>query len=98
MIVMPKVQIAYVIALASALLSGCAGTDVRLGGGPEVVGDDKGGKIPNTLDTPEKQTAAYRSVTAHCAKFGKKGYITKMDYDSGLVTFDCLSITKKPTG
>ena len=57
-----------------------------LGGSSEVVGGDQnGGKIPNTLDTPDKQTAAYRTVTTYCEKFGKRGYITKMDYDTGLV-------------
>lgn len=96
-----KMRNVYVVALASALLSGCAGAGVDLGGGsPEVVaGDANGGKIPNTLDTPDKQTAAYKAVMAHCEKFGKKGYITKMDYDTGLVTFDCRLITKsKPAG
>jgi hypothetical protein len=90
-----NVQIVHVAVLTSLLLSGCAGTGVGIGGGgPEVVGDDNGGKISNTLDTPDKQTAAYRAVTTHCEKFGKRGYITKMDYDTGLVTFDCRLITK----
>jgi hypothetical protein len=83
------------IGLVSALLSGCAGTDVGLGGGSsEVIGDQNGGRISNALDTADKQTAAYRSVTTYCEKFGKKGYITKMNYDTGLVTFDCRVITK----
>jgi hypothetical protein len=95
-----RVRNVYVAALTSALLSGCAGSGIGLGGSsPEVVGDENGGKIPNTLDTPDKQTAAYKSVTTYCEKFGKKGYITKMDYDTGLVTFDCRLITKsKPAG
>ena len=75
-----RVRNVYVAALTSALLSGCAGAGIGLGGSsPEVVGDENGGKIPNTLDTPDKQTAAYRSVTTYCEKFGKRGYITKMD-------------------
>ena len=89
----------YVAALAAALLAGCAAGVGISGCDPEVVGDQSGGKIANTLDTPEKQSAAYRAVTAHCEKFSKKGYITKMDYDSGSVTFDCRLITKnKPAG
>jgi hypothetical protein len=86
--------------LASALLSGCADAGVGLAvGSPEVVGDQNGGKIANTLDTPDKQTAAYKTVTTYCEKFGKKGYITNMNYDTGLVTFDCRVITKnKPAG
>jgi len=95
-----KVRNVYLAVLASALLSACAGANIGLGGSsPNVVGDEKGGKITNTLDTPEKQTAAYSAVTTYCAKFGKKGYITKMDYDTGLVAFDCRLITKnKPAG
>jgi hypothetical protein len=95
-----KVRNVCVAVLASALLSGCAGAGIGLGGGsPDVVGDEKGGKIANTLDTPDKQTAAYRTVTTYCEKFGKKGYITKMDYDTGSVAFDCRLITKnKPAG
>src|SRR4051812_19502239 len=93
-----KARNVYVVALASALLSGCAGAGAGLGvGGPEVVGNENGGKIANTLDTPDKQTAAYSAVTTYCEKFGKKGYITKMDYDTGLVTFDCRVITKNKT-
>ena len=90
-----KARNVYVVALASVLLSGCADAGVGLGASsPEVVGDQNGGKIQNTLDTPDKQSAAYRAVTAHCEKFGKKGYIIKMDYDTGTVTFDCRQITK----
>ena len=37
-------------------------------------------------------------VTAHCAKFGKTGYITKMDYDSGTLAFECRLQRGKPTG
>jgi hypothetical protein len=85
----------YVVTLTLALLSGCAGPGAGLGGSsPEVVGNENGGKIQNTLDTPDKQTAAYRTVTTYCERFSKKGYITKMDYDTGLVTFDCRVITK----
>jgi hypothetical protein len=90
----------YLVAFTAALLSGCAGADTGLGGSPsDVVGDANGGKIPNTLDTPDKQSAAYKTVTTYCEKFGKRGYITKMDYDTGQVTFDCRVITKsKPAG
>jgi hypothetical protein len=81
--------------LALALLSGCANTSVGFGGGSsQVEGDANGGKIAHTLDTSDKQTAAYQAVTTHCEKFGKRGYITKMDYDTGLVTFDCRLISK----
>ncbi len=81
------------------LLSGCAGSGVDLGGGSvQAIGDENGGKIPNALGSTADQTAAYRLVTSHCEKFGKKGFIIKMDYDSGTVTFDCRVIKRNPTG
>ncbi|WP_068026489.1 hypothetical protein [Rhodoplanes sp. Z2-YC6860] len=81
--------------LALALLSGCANTSLdRVTNSPQVEGDSNGGKIAHTLETSDKQTAAYQAVTTHCEKFGKKGYITKMNYDTGLVTFDCRLISK----
>ena len=93
---MPKFPFAFVAIFAFASLAGCAGAGGSLGGGDssKVVGDENGGKIPNALGTREDQTAAYQMVTSHCEKFGKKGVIIKMDYDTGLVTFDCRVIKK----
>jgi hypothetical protein len=97
---MSKVPFAFVaIAVALAPLAGCAGAGGDLGGSgssPQVTGDENGGKIPNALGTRADQTAAYQMVTSHCEKFGKKGVIIKMDYDTGLITFDCR-VTKKTT-
>jgi hypothetical protein len=28
-------------------------------------------------------------VTGHCAKYGKKGFITRMDFETGTMTFEC---------
>jgi len=97
---MPKVPFRFVaIVVALAPLAGCAGGGGDLGGGSaslQVAGDENGGKIPNALGTRADQTAAYQMVTTHCEKFGKKGVIIKMDYDTGLITFDCR-LTKKST-
>jgi hypothetical protein len=95
---MSKVPFAFVaIAVALAPLAGCAGAGGDLGGSgssPQVTGDENGGKIPNALGTRADQTAAYQMVTSHCEKFGKKGVIIKMDYDTGLITFDCRVVKK----
>jgi hypothetical protein len=93
---MPRFQFAFVAIFGLGALAGCAGAGGNLGGSDssKVVGDENGGKIPNTLSTRADQTAAYQMVTSHCEKFGKKGVIIKMDYDTGLVTFDCRLIKK----
>jgi hypothetical protein len=96
---MSKIQFAFVVALAVPVLSGCAGSGGDLGGagGSQVMGDENGGKIPNALGSRAEQTAAYQQVTTHCEKFGKNGIITKMDYDSGLVTFECRLLKGRST-
>jgi hypothetical protein len=79
-----------------ATLAGCAAT-----GGSEldgvslnVTGDDKGGKIPGGVGGANTRVAM-GLVTAHCAKFGKKGVITQMDFDTGLMAFQCLQQKNK---
>jgi hypothetical protein len=99
---MSKIQLACVVALAIPVLSACAGSgggDLGgiAGGASAVVGDENGGKIPNALGSRTEQTAAYQTVNTHCEKFGKKGIITKMDYDSGSVTFECRLLKGKTT-
>ena len=94
---MPKFAFTAVFALA--LLSGCTGSGVELGaaGGSQLAGDENGGKIPNALGSRTEQTSAYQQVTTHCEKFGKKGIITKMDYDTGTVTFECRLLKGRST-
>ena len=85
-------------ALTAALLSGCAGSGGDLGGsGSQVAGDENGGRVPNALGSRAEQTAAYQMVTTHCEKFGKKGIIINMDYDTGLVTFECRLVKGRST-
>ena len=88
---MSRTRVVFAAALTAALLSGCAGSGGDLGGsrGSQLAGDENGGKIPNALSSRAEQTAAYQMVNTHCEKFGKKGLITKMDYDTGQVTFEC---------
>ena len=98
---MSKAPFAFIVVFASALLSGCAGSGGDLGGSANasaVTGDENGGKIPNALGSRAEQTAAYQTVNTHCEKFGKKGIITKMDYDTGLVTFECRLLKGRTTG
>jgi hypothetical protein len=98
---MPKVPFAFAAVFAFALLSGCAGSGGDLGSSASasaVVGDENGGKIPNALGSRAEQTAAYQMVSTHCEKFGKKGIITKMDYDTGSVTFECRLLKGRSTG
>jgi len=96
---MSKTRVVFTAVLTAALLSGCAGSggDLGLGSGSQVMGDENGGKIPNALGSQAEQTAAYQQVTTHCEKFGKKGIITKMDYDTGSVTFECRLLKGKST-
>ncbi|MBX9825970.1 MAG: hypothetical protein K2Y27_13365 [Xanthobacteraceae bacterium] len=97
---MSKAPFAFAVLLALALLPGCAGSGGELASssGSQVAGDENGGKIPNALGSSSGQSAAYQQVTTHCEKFGKKGIITKMDYDTGLVTFECRLLKGRSTG
>ena len=95
---MSRIRVLFAGALTAALLSGCAGSGGDLGGsGSQVDGDENGGRIPNALGSRAEQTAAYQMVTTHCEKFGKKGIIIKMDYDTGLVTFECRLVKGRST-
>ena len=96
---MSRTRVVFAAALTAALLSGCAGSGGDLGGsrGSQLAGDENGGKIPNALSSRAEQTAAYQMVNTHCEKFGKKGIIIKMDYDTGLVTFECRLVKGRST-
>ena len=87
-----------VLLVALPLVTGCASSGRGFDGqtGLSVIGDEKGGTIPSSVGVARTQSSAFQMVTAHCAKFGKKGFITKMDFESGLMTFAC--ITQKPKG
>jgi hypothetical protein len=98
---MSQTQFAFAALLAAALLSGCAGSGADVGSsnsGPLAMADENGGKIPNSVGSASGQSSAYQMVTAHCEKFGKTGFITKMDYDSGTLTFECRLQKPRRTG
>jgi hypothetical protein len=86
---MPR-SVLVIAALVALHLAGCANSSGTLQGTElTVIGDERGGTIPNSVGSAAQSTA-YQVVTAHCGKFGKKGFITKMDFESGLLTFQCV--------
>jgi hypothetical protein len=94
----PMIRIFWLtlVALALPLLAGCASAGLSGGaGGLNVAGDEKGGKISGGAEGAN-MAAAMALVIGHCEKFGKKGFITKMDYDGGTLTFECRQQRAKP--
>jgi hypothetical protein len=91
MYVMLRMVFLIPVLVALPLVTGCASSGGSFEGpaGVSVVGDERGGTIPGSVGTAS-QSSAFQMVTAHCAKFGKKGFITKMDFESGLMTFQCI--------
>jgi hypothetical protein len=84
------------VALSLPFIAGCASSG--FGGGSadlNVAADEKGGKISGGAEGAN-MAAAMALVTGHCEKFGKKGFITKMDYDGGTLTFECRQQRAKP--
>lgn len=83
-----------IVFIALLLLAGCAGAGAggSFGSDPEVAGDEKGGRLVGGLKDGQTP-AAMRSVTAHCAKYGKKSFVTQMESPAqgGLLTFVCLN-------
>lgn len=77
----------------SLALGGCAGgTAGMLGADSGVIGDERGGKIPGGVGEGGKTAASMRAVTAHCAQYGKKAFVTQMEAPAqgGLLAFVCL--------
>ena len=81
----------FLVASLSLLLTACSGVGsnvVATGGGRlNVMGDENGGKIAEGIGSAQGQ--AMQLVTSHCAKYEKKGFVTRMDYDSGTIAFEC---------
>ena len=88
---MSRIVLVIPVLVALPLVTGCASSGGSFEGqtGLNVTGDERGGTIPSSVGTAS-QSSAFQMVTAHCAKFGKKGFITKMDFESGLMTFQCI--------
>jgi len=99
------IRLAAIVRVAAGLpfVAGCAGSggagDGGGGGGAGGVGmtgDENGGTIPRGVGGATAQSSAYALVTAHCAKFGKKGFITRMDFETGTMIFECRLQKAKP--
>jgi hypothetical protein len=88
---MSRIVFMIPVLVALPLVTGCANSEGSFEGqaGLSVIGDERGGTIPNSVGSAG-QSSAFQMVTAHCSKFGKKGFITKMDFESGLMTFQCI--------
>lgn len=84
------------VALSLPFVAGCASSGIGVGSSSvSVAGDEKGGKISGGAEGAN-MTAAMALVTGYCEKFGKKGFITRMDYDGGTITFECRQQRAKP--
>lgn len=94
---MPNVACVVVMLVGLPILVSCAnvGADDQLPSDVSVIGNEKGGQIPRSVGRANT-SSAYTMVTAHCAKFGKKGMITRMDFESGTMTFECHQQAAKP--
>ena len=99
------IRLAAIVLVAAGLtfVAGCAGSggagDGGGGGGAGGVGmtgDENGGTIPRGVGGATAQSSAYALVNAHCAKFGKKGFITRMDFETGTMIFECRLQKAKP--
>jgi hypothetical protein len=75
------------IAVLVLALAACAGGPVPGGDSNKLAGDENGGKISEALGPAQSQSM--KLVTSHCAMHDQKGFITKMDYDSNTITFEC---------
>ena len=82
-----------IIAALAAGLAGCVSTGESASGagsagGLNVIGDQVGGKIPGGVNSTP---AAMKLAQAHCAQFGRKTFITRMDApsDGALMAFEC---------
>lgn len=92
----PFATAALLTLLAGCLLAGCAGGQSAGtgpvaavgGGGADVTGNERGGRIANAL---ANSNSAYASATSHCQSYGKRAFITKWDppNDRGAIIFEC---------
>jgi hypothetical protein len=99
------IRLAAIVLVAAGLpfVAGCAGSGGAGDGGGGVgaggvgmTGDENGGTIPRGVGGATPQSSAYALVNAHCAKFGKKGFITRMDFETGTMIFECRLQKAKP--
>jgi hypothetical protein len=80
----------FFMLVGTAILAGCA-TSAGIGDtGSNITGDENGGRISSSVGrSNSRQVSAFQMVTAYCLKFEKKGFITQMDFETGVMTFEC---------
>jgi hypothetical protein len=83
-----------ILALAAVLplIAACETTGTSaIGGGATIAGDEKGGKVVGGVKEGGTQQAM-AAVTAHCAQYNKKAFLTQMEAPAqgGLMAFTCL--------
>lgn len=84
-----------ILALAALLplIAACetTGTSAVGGSGATIAGDEKGGKVVGGVKEGGTQQAM-AAVTAHCAQYNKKAFLTQMEAPAqgGLMAFTCL--------
>jgi hypothetical protein len=83
----------FALAALMPLLAACetTGTSAIGGSGVSIAGDEKGGKVVGGVKEGGTQQAM-TAVTAHCAQYNKKAFITQMEAPAtgGLMAFVCL--------
>ncbi len=79
------------VTLGLSMVADCSHIDSdKTSSALNLTGDENGGKIPRVVGEANAQSSAYEILSTHCAKFGKKGFITQMDFESGTLSFQCV--------
>src|SRR5215203_5878610 len=84
----------FLMLVGTAFIAGCATSDGLggIGDRANITGDENGGRISSSVGkSNSRQSSAFQMVTAYCLKFEKKGFITQMDFETGVMTFECRS-------
>ena len=83
----------FTLAALLPLIAACetTGTSALGSSGVSITGDEKGGKVAGGVKEGGTQQAM-SAVTAHCAQYNKKAFITQMEAPAqgGLMAFVCL--------
>lgn len=74
---------------ACLLLASCAGVTGFANADLDVTGDANGGQIRDGLKDAQSQARAMDLVRSYCQKYSKRGFVTRMDYDTNIVAFEC---------
>ncbi len=89
---MPRSLTILALVALLPLIAACETTGASaIGGGATIAGDEKGGKVVGGVKEGGTQLAM-AAVTAHCAQYNKKAFLTQMEAPAqgGLMAFSCL--------